>query len=328
MRKLFRRMSRSGLFLFLIWMTLFPFRTAPAYAEEVTMPQAGISVTPTASIAAAAETEDPVMRFQVFSDVHVMASNDPWQKTASQKFIAALEDIRPFQPDFLVINGDLTNGKAGDYQLLKEILQKYAPWPMYPTMGNHEYYEVFTNKNVTDLELRWRFDNAFQLDKPYYDRYIKGYHFIFLAPEEFKAHYKQIADGAYISKEQLAWFHDTLAKDQGLTFVFLHQPLDHTVTQSDPGSVQQSEEIRKILREHQGPVIWFSGHTHASMLHSDQIRKLENVLYVGGSSTFTVDNSLDKSESRMVEVYNDRIVMWVRDHIAKKWVHPFVYPLR
>jgi Icc protein len=323
MRKM-RRMARPFVFACLIgWATLGGAAHAESDSANVSPP-----AVPAAASQAGTETEDWVMRFQVFSDVHVMASNDPWQKMAAQKWIRALEDLRPYLPDFMVVNGDLTNGKEGDYRLFKQIVQTYAPWPVYATMGNHEYYEIFTNPNITDQELRWRFDNFFQLDKPYYDRYIHGYHFIFLAPEAFKAHYKQLADGAYISPEQLAWFRQTLAKDEGLTFVFLHQPLDGTVTQSDPGSVQQSREIREILREHKGPVIWFSGHTHATMLQPGQIRQIGNVLFVGGSSTFTIDNSLDKSESRMVEVYRDRLVFWVRDHVARKWVQPYVYPLK
>jgi 3',5'-cyclic AMP phosphodiesterase CpdA len=237
-----------------------------------------------------------------------------------------------------VINGDLTEGRPQDYQLLRSIYLRNAFVPLYPTMGNHDYYYQWFNKEWDDKRAQETFRNAFQLERVYYDRFENGVHLIFLAPEEYMKNREAMGEGAWLSDEQIKWFEKTLLSSKAPTFVFLHQHLDDTVFKEDlrPG-VAQSKQLKKIARKHP-QVIWFSGHSHINAESPTELVKKDGVLYVGTSTVYKpidvsdkplpgyepranlfLKDAPEKSQSRFVDVYKDRIVIRTRNHHLGAW---------
>ncbi|MGZ4113142.1 MAG: metallophosphoesterase family protein [Tumebacillaceae bacterium] len=290
---------------------------------------------PTPAYAKANETgaDKPLFSFAVFSDVHVHAGWSPSHKKSVVKFTNALRDIAPMHPEFLVINGDLTDGRPQDYKQLLSLYKANATFPLYPTMGNHEYYYQYSNSSWNDKREQEEFRRAFHLEQLYYDRFVRGIHLIFLSPEQYMPKQKQIGEAAWLSPEQIKWFEDTLQKSNAPTFVFLHQPLNNTVFSEDHGlSTVQSEQLIDIASRHP-QVIWFSGHSHVVPESKTEAMRRNGILFLGTSSVFSPEEVLTKpapgtqqyenvylrevptkSESRFVDVYSDRIVIRTRHH--------------
>ncbi|WP_027415854.1 hypothetical protein [Aneurinibacillus terranovensis] len=68
----------------------------------------------------------------------------------------------------------------------------------------------------------------------FYDKWIKGYHFIFLGSEQYRQSNPYNYEDAYLSDEQLDWLRTKLKEGDRKrpTFIFLHQPLPDTVSGS------------------------------------------------------------------------------------------------
>lgn len=290
--------------------------------------------------AAESNDDEPLLSFAVMSDTHVVTEGDPnnHHRLSVDKFTHALRDLRRLNPDFLVINGDLTEGKPEDVKLLRSIYHQNAWFPLYPTIGNHEYYHQWTNKAWDDTRAQELFRNAFGLEQLYYDRYINGVHLIFLAPEQYMKKRTEHGEGAWLSEEQIKWFEETLLSSKAPTFVFLHQHLDNTVFKEDQSiSVIQTDQLKAIARKHP-QVIWFSGHSHITADWPTEIVKQDGILYVGTGSVLApidvsakslpgyepranlfIKTNYQKSQSRYIDIYRDRIVIRTRNHHSNEW---------
>ncbi|MBL0386473.1 metallophosphoesterase [Tumebacillus sp. ITR2] len=285
--------------------------------------------------------EKPLLKFGVLSDVHVVSWWEPPHVDGALKFANALRDLRQFQPDFDVVDGDLTtNGSALSLSLARQIADDHAGSPVYPTMGNHDYYASWNNPKWNDALAKEQFKRTFGLQNIYYDKWVKGVHLIFLSPEQYMEKQKQIGEAAWLSDRQLAWFEKTLrSAPDAPTFVFLHQPLDGTVGKSDPGvSAVQTARLMKIAATHKH-LVWFSGHSHIDAVEPSESVVKNGVHFLGLGSVYEpievtrepVQGSEkrgeqlymhphgERSESRFVEVYRDRIVIKTRLHHEENW---------
>jgi 3',5'-cyclic-AMP phosphodiesterase len=292
--------------------------------------------------------ETPLLSFSVMSDVHISNAWSPNGQMGVFKFGQALRDVRSLHPDFLVINGDLANmGKPDEYKVLQDLLDEYSDVPMYPTMGNHDYYYQWENPEWNDERAQTTFRQLFNLDQLHYDLFIKGVHFIWLSPEQYMPRVKEIGEAAWLSPETLHWFEQTLLGSQAPTFVFLHQPLDGTVSRGNFSlGTAQYKELEEIVARHP-QVVWFSGHTHLSPDMPTELVKKGNALYVGHGSVYQpweisntylpgakkrgdlyMHSNILKSQSRYVDVYKDKIVVRTRNHHTHTWNKPYVEPLR
>jgi len=288
---------------------------------------------------AAAKQEQPLFSFAVFSDTHVMANWNPDHLRSTQKFSHAVRDADRLQPEFFVINGDLTNGTPDDIRLIKQLYHRETKRPLYPTMGNHEYYYQWSHKDWNDARAKEQFRTAFGLKRLYYDAYIHGFHFIWLSPEQYMPRQKEIGEAAWLSDEQVRWFERKLRERDVPAFVFLHQPLTGTLYSDRQGnSTIQTKQLLAIAKGHKQTVVWFSGHTHRALDRKEEIKKLDNVLFVSTGSIFMPEERSGswvlggrpvgdhylfpapfKSQSRYVEVYEDRIRIRTRDHHLERW---------
>lgn len=295
----------------------------------------------------AQNTGRPVLSFPVISDIHIQA---PQPKT-QQKFAAALQDLRSASPaaDALIINGDLTDGEPADYQKLKETLQ-HNPHPprVYYTIGNHEFFKAWHNKNrvrsaatfpngETEQASIARFLSLTGEKSVYHAKVIKGYTFVFLGSEQYRQSNPTNLEDAYLSKKQLDWLEQTLTKASQTgkpIFVFLHQPLPRTVSGTytcctNNRAVIQHEELKDILNRFP-EVILFTGHTHWE-LKLPKTFVQDNFTMVNTSSVVQpwTDNGQpgggipvkgEASEGLVVNVYTDKVEIKGRSFTKKSWI--------
>ncbi|BFT72797.1 metallophosphoesterase family protein [Paenibacillus sp. P36] len=292
------------------------------------------------------EEEKPRLSFPVISDIHVQS----WDKQSQDKFADALQDLNDVNPssDLLVINGDLTNGMSADYEALNELV-KSNPHPknMAWTIGNHEFYqawfdpnrvwraELFPNKETEQASIS-RFLQLTGEKQVYYDRFIQGYHFIFLGSEQYRQSNEANLEDAYLSQKQLDWLSTKLRDDVDAdkpVFVFLHQPLPNSVAGThfcctNNRAIVQHEELKKILSGYP-QVIFFSGHTHWELKSPDTLVK-DRFTMVNSSSvqqTWTNNGNggevalgPEESEGLYVEVYKDKVAIKGRDFYRHRYI--------
>lgn len=254
------------------------------------------------------------LSFCVVSDMHFMA----WKETnAPVEWVESLErsigDIASLAPDFLVSNGDQTNGKERDWRLAVSTINKLCPFPVCYTMGNHEYYGFYEDDPFSLAGAQRRFLDYSGHDHIYYELQMSGVRLLFLSTETYTP---ELNDAGWLSDEQLTWLEGKLEASNGPVIVFFHQPLNDTVAESN-GTCVQSEEMKRILNRHPG-VFLVSGHTHCAMDRDDQLVEIDGVRYVGGGCLCG-----DRPQSRWFDVYEDRIVLKLRDHLSGAWVEAY-----
>jgi Icc protein len=306
---------------------------APAAANQITLASASTDTLKTVS-------SSPVLKFAVISDIHVESSKEQSQTKLKQ----ALGDLNKAVPDSqaLVVNGDLGNGLPEDYAALTKLMNALPhPNNVFYTMGNHEYYKSWVDSKgdwsadtfpngETEKASQARFLRFAGRDKLYTDNWLEGYHFIFLGSEQYRQSDSANGEDAWLSDAQLAWLEQKLnekEEPQKPIFIFLHQPLPHTVAGSESiRGVVQFTRLTDILSKHP-QVILFTSHTHWELKSSHTLVK-DKFTMVNTSSVFEpYDNTdhaysqdLNMSEGLTVEVYPNRVIIRGRDFTHAQWI--------
>lgn len=270
---------------------------------------------------ASTQTGQP-LRVALLSDTHVQSLTSPLAIPVNGKLMRAVADLRQFRPDLWLCNGDVTDhGYVGEYEAFRAIMGKAAgPGQLLVTTGNHEFYD----RKATDQESLQRFRDAVPGAAPYRSRLAGPVHLVLLATERWKTA-PYCPDWAWLSDEQLAWFDRVLtAHREKPTLVFLHQPLAGTVLGTEEeGNVAQEQQLRSILHRHPQVRLWFSGHTHFPLDQPGQIVTQDRCTFVALGSTFYLIKPSGKdagaSQSRLLEVFPDRVSIRVRDHARRSW---------
>ncbi|MDR6549978.1 metallophosphoesterase [Paenibacillus qinlingensis] len=279
----------------------------------------------------------PRLSFSVLSDIHIQY----WDTKAQTKFDAALTDLRQLNPslDALVINGDLGDGRPNDYAMITSILQKHSlPNQVIFTMGNHDYYKAYYNaagdwapatfpNGESEQASIARFLSFANVSTMYYDRWIQGYHFIFLGSEQYRQSNPANNEDAWLSVAQLSWLQSKLEENyvsHKPLFVFLHQPSQGTVSGSLARGIVQHDELKRILTNYP-EVIFFTGHTHWELSLSTTLVR-DDFTMVNSSSVSYPYNSNDeliqenRSEGLVIDVYDDRVHIRGRNFQGQTWI--------
>ncbi|MFD0616118.1 LamG-like jellyroll fold domain-containing protein [Paenibacillus sp. GCM10027629] len=238
--------------------------------------------------------EGPIFSFMSISDIHDNTTN----------LSKALDDSVANNVSAIAVVGDITNFERDDeYDAVMNMMNSKPHAPVYYTMGNHEYdyendFNISKNRFLTKT-------GAPSLN---YDKWINGYHFIFLSPE---------LKPAGFTDETISWLDNTLAEDADPSkpiFLFLHQPLDATVSKSYPSdnywglNSQQQYKIKDILANYPQSV-FITGHLH------DDI-KLEGNLYSDKFSAVR-DGAVVNNQGLIFDVYKDKVQMRGKDLNSK-----------
>lgn len=281
--------------------------------------------------------------FTVMSDIHVQK----WSKDSQDRFRTAMLDTAQAMPSssVLIFNGDLGNGQPEDYEVLGQLM-KELPQPEHVqyAIGNHEFYKAWTDVNGNWSEASFpngetaddsvsRFLGFTGLEKPYYDKWVEGHHFIFLGSETYRQADPSIGESAWLSETQLQWLEQSLA-DQAEAgkpvFVFLHQPLPFTVAGSsipiNSNAVILHERVKEILGRYPQAIL-FTGHSHWELGLPDTLVR-QGFTMVNTSSVQEPYNDQDvaykpedkKSEGLYVEVKEGAVHIKGRNFATGEWI--------
>ncbi|REE67319.1 3',5'-cyclic AMP phosphodiesterase CpdA [Paenibacillus taihuensis] len=256
----------------------------------------------------------PLFSFAVLSDLHFMAYKEPERPVDWVPFLREeISHLNAMQPSFIVVNGDLTNGKERDYRLAMTAFAQCS-MPVYYTMGNHEYYGCYEEENFTSEKAHHRFLDWTSMPWIYFEKRIGGISMLFLSTEHYAP---DSNEAAWLSKRQLDWLEERLSTANGCTsLVFLHHPVNGTVAASE-NTCRESTPILEIFERYPN-VILFSGHTHCRMDREDQIVRRKDAVFVGGGCLYE-----DFPQSRWVDVYPDHIILRIYCHLEHKWLDTF-----
>jgi len=269
------------------------------------------------------EGSGPLLHFNVISDIHIKEDDS---SGSNVNFKKALKDIEEadFESDALCFAGDFTdNGSEVQYNNFYKIINSAKHPPIYPVIGNHE----IRWRNGGYSEAQKRFLDKTGMPAIYYDKWIKGYHFIFLASE------KDLKDMAYLSPDQLKWLETKLSEKSDISkpvFVFLHQPLKDTVpltsasdgyTEKDPtDGVVQDKELKEIFSKYP-QTIFFTGHTHMNLTSSNEVYRSNICTMVNTASvSYLWNGPSGGSQGLFIDVYNDKVLIKGRDFTNKEWI--------
>ncbi|MFD0616120.1 carbohydrate-binding protein [Paenibacillus sp. GCM10027629] len=241
--------------------------------------------------------------YMVFSDTHAVKQGDR-QNIALDN---AMQDAVRNNAGSVSVVGDITDyGTDAQYDVVMNTMNKYPDVEPNFAYGNHEV------RWVGGIEVaKSRFLNKTKMPDIYFDKWINGYHFIYLGSEA------DDKDGAYISDTQLEWLKAKLAegasKDKPI-FLFLHQPLEDTVSQSHAYSSPfpynsdeaQDQKVKDIVGQYPQSVL-ITGHLHDDM-------RIPGNLYNEQYFTMIRDGSIvDGAQALIFDIYADKVVINGRD---------------
>ncbi|HFJ9404216.1 TPA: carbohydrate-binding protein [Bacillus paranthracis] len=253
--------------------------------------------------------------FMAISDTHAGVSGDQNDITLNN----ALQDAISNNVQSVSVVGDLTqNGTDAQYNTFMKTMNKYPQLDRNYALGNHDVRWMGGFETAED-----RFLSHTGMPGVYFDKWIDGYHFIYLGTEA------DDKDSAYLSDTQLKWLEAKLAegaKKDTPIFLFVHQPLGNTVSMTKPEDSYQSDEVqdqkfKDIVGKYPQSVL-ITGHVH------DDIR-LPGTLYNKQYFTMIRDGAINYNPSYTKEpgaqglifdIYADRVVINGRDFAAKSTI--------
>lgn len=303
--------------------------------------------------------------FWAFGDLHYRA-RDQWHAMHSRRLAPMFQDLRQLwlvdgYPAFCVSPGDIVDtGVPENYTLAKlDLTAQLGTIPFYPGIGNHEFHAESredTLHTAADFSAAWDRSVRYawtigdvvciMLDQP--NPYV---------PDPRRENPKVI-----FSTETLAFLDSALAEFSGMqAVIFAHCPLRDTVLDRDPERnldddsqdaffyVENSREVRAILAEHSNAGLYFSGHTHSGwgspnlvvtetlgnhpMTHVNLMspwytgRRKGPRLSADRTTLEYVPDEPDVLASFAVHILDNRAIIRLRDHRARKWLTQWVVPL-
>ncbi|MBC8060074.1 MAG: metallophosphoesterase [Clostridiaceae bacterium] len=262
-----------------------------------------------------ASVSTPKIIFSVISDIHIGGSG------SELKYKETLRQCEELYSNYdaIALVGDITNqGKEKQYETCMEILksEKSKNAEIIVSMGNHEY----KGEESTDKESEDRFVKETGMPGVYYDKWVKGYHFIVLSPDN--------GTDSKCYEGQLKWLNNKLKEKEETNkpiFVFLHQPFPNTVYGSNTwGQVGRYKKVFSILKAHP-QVVFFSGHSHYSLEHPKTMYKKGFSMFNTGAIYYIMAED-DKhcnyqlNQGLFVEVYDKEVIVRCREFSKHQWI--------
>lgn len=265
----------------------------------------------------------------LFSDMHISVS----ENDMSRKLRLALNDVTSMKEktEAIIFGGDLTDfGRDSDYKLLRSILNEYKLPPLYGNMGNHDYYDIWLNRNgafstetmpngKTDEMARKRFRDFFKQEKHYGDVWLNGVHLILVSQDLYVQEKSDVGEGAWYTDEQLSWLKKTMEPhaDGSPALVFIHQPLPAVGTDGATHRLIRANDFRAILKPYPN-VFVFSGHTHQDLTTGNHYNKESFHWFVNASVGRTRGGS--KAQGMNIQVYEGAVVVKGREFSDQTWI--------
>lgn len=265
--------------------------------------------------------------FQIVSDIHIKgnASNE-----YSKHFLGMLNDVVKNSPNsvgIFTVGDNVDRGDTPSYW--QYFIQHYnsvkdVP-PIYLGIGNHEYIGTNYTDGLKQFLENLNFPDGSTPDKPYYDVWVNGYHYIFIASEN--------TGSSNLSQTQLKWLEEKINENRNGNpiFVFHHQPMLNTTSGSTAAEgwsgINNYKQLRAILDKYP-EIMMFNGHTHW-ILDSDncmfegenmKIFNTSSVAYLWHSYDIVTGERQTGSEGYYVRIYDDKIAVLGRNFVTGEWV--------
>ena len=153
--------------------------------------------------------------------------------------------------------------------------------------------------------------------KPYFDKWIDGYHFIVLNTE------KALKDSAYLSEEQLVWLEEKLdgQDQQKPVFVCIHQALNDSHYRSNlyKGFGDADERVKEILKNYP-QAVFLSGHIHNGFGVASVIDREYGTLVDVPSFNESENGYTEAGSGYQVNIYPDKIQLRARNFVTSQWL--------
>lgn len=282
------------------------------------------------------EGADPIISFQVVSDVHISQNN--FSHVNSDNFVKGLEDIKKMDPDssgLISIGDNTSNGTEAQVEGFYNILASFNPVANDKTLialGNHDVRGINSvdwNKDPNIESSYWK--TAYSLymkhnapympetnGKVYYDRWVDGYHFIVLNTEN------GLKDSTSLSEEQLIWFEEKMsenANSEKPIFVFVHQALNDTHWRSNVlnGFGEEDEKVKEILAKYPQAIL-MSGHIHNGFGVAEVIDRSYGTVIDVPSYNESENGYKERGIGYHVMVYEDCVAFRARNFKTSTWL--------
>ncbi|MDF2925604.1 MAG: calcineurin-like phosphoesterase [Paenibacillaceae bacterium] len=305
-----------------------PSMTAPS-APPAAAPEPAASTAPPSPEPTPREKGALLLSLYLLSDIHMIDS-----QPIIDKLHKALKDITSMDGklEAIVMGGDLTTyARDSDYKLLRNALNQYKLPAMYGNMGNHEYYDIWIDKNggwstetmpngKTDAQARNRFMKFMGIDKPYSEAWVNGIHLIMLSQDTYVQEKSDVGEGAWYSDEQLAWLKKTLEPhaDGSPALVFIHQPLPAAGSDGGSHRLIRANAFREILKPYSNLFV-FSGHTHQDLNLPNRYAK-ETFHWFMNASVGKTRGEL--SQGMYIQIYEGAVTVRGREFTNNTWIAP------
>ncbi|MFJ7934526.1 FIMAH domain-containing protein [Sporosarcina sp. NPDC096371] len=283
--------------------------------------------------------------FHLVSDTHVGSGS------AAANFSAALTDMKNINPNAaaLVTAGDNTqDGKPSEKMDFYNSIKDKKPFKdnnALIALGNHDVrgpsgaliVDPVTGETVRNVwqsvpdENNTYWNTAYKLymennavympedtTTTYFDRWIEGYHFIILNPEN------SAKDTAWMTQDQLDWLDEKLSENEDPTkpiFVIGHQSLNDTHRQSNVnnGFGPQDGAVKEILEKHP-QTVFISGHAHNGFGVVEAMQRSYGVLVDLPSFSQVWNGDKANGNGYEVYVYEDEIYFSARNFVTQQWL--------
>lgn len=262
----------------------------------------------------AKDADKLITSFTVLSDIHIEGNNYP----TFREFSEILKEVHNAEDnDTLVFLGDNTmNCQDIESIFFYGALKAANPADnLVIVPGNHDFgngtgdYEMYR-----DRFLKYANFAGADIDSPYFYKVIDGCYFIVLATESDTVNDMNISDA------QLQWLKgvlDEAAKTDRPIFVFNHHPINY---------IQNGEYTRlsDVIDDYDN-LLYFCGHTHAP-LSSSSVSVVNGVQQINiPKSTEHATDGYECGIGAVVEVYEDEVLLRIRDFDDGKWVEGYEY---
>ena len=263
-------------------------------------------------------------------------------------------------PAFCVAPGDIVDtGHVANYTLAKrEIAVQLGNIPFYPGIGNHEYQPETMQDNGQEDALHTAQEFEEHWKRPLRYTWTAGpanevVCIMLDQPNPFLPGQRIEDKHVIFSQESLDFLDSSLTENaHRRAIIFAHCPLHNTVLDRNPQQnldddsldpfffVENSAEVRAILARHRNAVLYISGHTHSGwgspqlvcteMLGGHPVTHI-NVMspwYTGTQAgprlhqgrLELVTDKPDVLATFAFHVYQNSILVRVRDHNTKRWL--------
>lgn len=197
-------------------------------------------------------------RIAIIGDLQRTGFIEVWRERNDVQRAALIRQIRSSRPDALITLGDhvFWGSSDDDWEYFDRVMKpiRDSKIPVYPILGNHEY---FGSDEGMLQRVRDRFPT---FDSTYYHVVIDSIAFVML-----NTNYRDI--GMKAMSAQRRWFLRTIIKldnDPSVQFIIVcgHHPPFTNSTVVDDDDILQSYFVPVFTQSTKG-AIWFSGHCHA-----------------------------------------------------------------